>query len=357
MIYCYLDANIICMKNREIKKTEPILSIQNLKIDIKRASGSKRILNGLSLDIPRGQTTALMGESGSGKTLAAFSILNILPGVANITGGKIMFKEINLLSAAPKKLRQIRGNKIAMIFQEPGTALNPLMPVGRQIGETLEIHQKLKPGIIKEQVLALMDLVGIPDSKRRYRGYPHQMSQGVNQRVVIAMALACRPDILLADEPTSALDPTIQLQIIDLLSKLIKDLKMSVLLISHNVGVVAALADYVAILHDGQIIEQGPVNEIFKNPFHPYTSSFLDATHEKYTKSENNNKFIASSVVSYQVDKNMHCPYINQCKKATKICRTTTPQMVSVTSNHKVRCLLAPDVQKEARKKTKEKNE
>ncbi len=257
--------------------SRPILSIKDLSLTVKRRSGELQILNRLSLDVPKGQTVALVGESGSGKTLAALAVLGILPSAAKVTEGTALFEGLDLLSMEENQLRQLRGDRIGMVFQEPGTSLNPLVPVGRQIGESLRIHKGLGRRITREQVMALMDLVGIPDPRRRYRSYPHQLSGGVRQRVVIAMALACRPDLLLADEPTTALDATVQAQILDLLSRLARDLRMSVLLISHDLGVVSALADRIAVLKDGSVVEEGTVEDVLHRPDHPYSKAFIKA--------------------------------------------------------------------------------
>jgi dipeptide transport system ATP-binding protein len=310
----------------------PILSIQNLGISINNQGISRQILQDVTLDVPKGQTIALLGESGSGKSLAVYSILNLLPDVASITSGTINFHNQDLLSIKESRLRHIRGNQIGMIYQEPGTSLNPLMPVGRQIGETLIVHKKLSRKITREQVLSLMELVGIPDPRRRYNHYPHQLSGGVKQRVVIAMALACRPDLLLADEPTSALDATVQAQILDLLSRLIKDLTMSVLLISHNLGVVAAMADRVAVLQGGYIVETGTVHEVLNHPAHPYTRTLL-AGKQKTSK-------IATLNVT---EPGSCCPYANGCKYTKENCLASIPGETIIDTEHTVRCFLYED--------------
>ncbi|MBN2341112.1 MAG: ABC transporter ATP-binding protein [Deltaproteobacteria bacterium] len=316
----------------------PILSIRDLEVTIAEEPETRPILKGLQLDIPKGQTVALLGESGSGKTLAAYSVLGLLPAVASIAKGEILFQGKDLRRMSEGQLRTIRGNKIGMVYQEPSKSLNPLMAVGKQIGETLRLHKNLGRRAAREQVLSLMELVGIPDPRRRYRNLPHQLSGGVKQRVVIAMALACRPELILADEPTSALDTTVQAQIIDLLSRLIHDLRMSVFLISHDMGVVAALADRVAVLKGGIVVEDGPVKEVLKNPAHPYTAALLSgAVHSAKTH-------VATSVAQIEPT-DAACPFARDCKWVTHICRMQTPKPILLAGTlpeqqRLVRCFL-----------------
>jgi ABC-type microcin C transport system duplicated ATPase subunit YejF len=236
-----------------------MLTIRDLAVEIRGRGGVRRVLDGLSLDVPRGRAVALVGESGSGKTLAALAVVGLLPRAASVRGGSVLFDGKELLGAGDRLLRTIRGARVGMIFQEPRSALNPLQPVGPQIGEGLRLHKGLGARLVREQVLSLMELVGIADPAQRYRAFPHQLSSGLLQRVLVATALACRPDLLIADEPTSALDATVQAQILDLLARLRRDLRMSMLLITHNVGVVAALADSVAVLRGGRVVEEGDV--------------------------------------------------------------------------------------------------
>ena len=313
-------------------KARVVLSIRDLRVEI-TGERSRPVLKGLNLDIPRGQTVALLGESGSGKTLAAYSVLNLLPAVARITAGEILFHQQNLLQLPARQMSQILGNKIGMVYQEPGTSLNPLMQVGKQIGETLKFHKNLGSRAAHEQVLSLMELVGVPDPKRRYRNLPHQLSGGVRQRVVIAMALACRPDLLLADEPTSALDSTVQAQILDLLSRLIKDLRMSVFLISHDMGVVAALADRVAVLKGGIVVEDGDVRDVLKDPAHPYTAAMLSGD-IKGGKMQ-----VATSIAQAEASPDA-CPFLQDCKWARKDCRESTPDETIIDGSRMVRCFL-----------------
>lgn len=318
---------------REREPVKPILSIRDLEIDISGMDSSRTILKGLNLDVPKGQTVALLGESGSGKTLAAYSVLNLLPAVAHIRRGEIRFQGADLRALSPNHMRAIRGNKIGMIYQEPSTSLNPLMSVGKQIGEMLVIHKRLGHRAAKEQVLSLMELVGIPDPRRRYRNLPHQLSGGARQRVVIAMALACRPELVLADEPTSALDATVQAQIIDLMSRLIQDLRMSVFLISHDMGVVAALADRVAVLKGGIVVEDGSVKDVLKKPAHPYTAAMLSGSIQAAQTN------VATSIAQAHVSDDA-CPFAKDCKWVQNRCRRHTPEELLLGNGRTVRCFL-----------------
>lgn len=314
-----------------------ILSIEDLTVRIETPQRNKTVLEGLGLQVPRGETVALVGESGSGKTLAALSVLGLLPAAAHVTSGSIEFEETDLLTLSESEIQEIRGEKIGMVFQEPSTSLNPLMPIGRQIGEALRAHKGLGRGIVKEQVLSLMEIVGIPDPRRRYRSYPHQLSGGVRQRVVIAMALSCRPDLLLADEPTTSLDLTVQAQILDLLARLIGDLRMSVLLISHDLGVVANLADRIAVLHTGKLVEEGTVRAVLKTPAHPYTRALLNAT--PFTRrSAGTDQLVALSVSATGLEARSGCPMARTCRRAAGRCAEENPHMAPVGSDHRVRC-------------------
>lgn len=322
-----------------MKPKEPILSVRDLTLTLDETGQHRVVVDALSLDIHKGQTVAIVGESGAGKSLTALAIMRLMPEPpAQIDSGRILFEGRDLVTLPEKEMQKVRGNRIAMIFQEPVTALNPVKPVGPQIGEGVRWHQRLDKRNTREQVLALMEMVGIPDPRRRYRSYPHQLSGGIRQRVMIAMALACRPQLLLADEPTSALDTTVQAQIVDLLSRLIRDLDMSVLLISHDLGVVAALADRVVVVHDGRVIEEGGVREILKDPLHPYTQALIDARPLK-RDSFPGTAFASGGAVTTRaqnaVDK---CPFGALCPMASDVCRKDPPLLTDVDTGRKVRC-------------------
>jgi len=265
----------------------PLLDVRNLTI----AFGQHTAVNGISFSINPGETLGLVGESGSGKSATSLAILRLLPSTAHI-GGSIAFADEFLLSLPDESMRRHRGRSIAMIFQEPMTALNPSMHVGAQIAEALEAHHpELSRSTVKEKVLASMNEVGLPDPERRFRDYPHQFSGGQRQRILIAMALINRPRLLIADEPTTALDVTVQAQIIELLNSLRLNYNLSMLFISHDLAVVAQVADHVAVMQHGQIVEQASTLNLFRHPQHPYTRSLIAAAPTMQT---NRNRPLAS---------------------------------------------------------------
>lgn len=319
-------------------RVSTILSIKNLSVAIDDDVGTRTAISDISFEIQKGHTVALLGESGSGKSLMALAVMGILPTPpAKVLSGAIEFNGQNLLTLPERALQKLRGDRISMIFQEPVTSLNPLLAVGYQIGEGIRIHQGVDKRNVREQVLALMEMVGISDPDRRYSSYPHQLSGGYRQRVMIAMALACRPDLLLADEPTSALDTTVQAQIVDLLSRLIRDLGMSVLLITHDLGVVAALADRVVVINEGQVVEEGSTSEIFKAPLHPYTEALLNA---RPLSKERNSGYtgVGTGVIATTVTSANGCRFSAICKNAQSDCSLTSAPLVTLDSGRKVRC-------------------
>lgn len=258
----------------ESNPTVPLLDIRDLSVFF----GPVPAVKGVSFTLNRGETLALVGESGSGKSVSALSILQLLPYPhARHPSGSICLRGEELLGAAPDRLREVRGNQIAMVFQEPMTSLNPLHSIEKQVGETLSLHKGLSGAQRRTRILELLELVGLPDAAYRLNALPHELSGGQRQRVMIAMALANEPDILIADEPTTALDVTIQAQILKLLKELQAKLGMAILFITHDLGIVAQMADRVAIMYSGRIVESGPVRDIFRRPVHPYTRALLDA--------------------------------------------------------------------------------
>jgi microcin C transport system ATP-binding protein len=256
----------------------PLISVEDLSVDFRSGERVTHAVKHVSFDIGHAETVALVGESGSGKTVTALSILKLLPyPSASHPSGKILFNGANLLSLPQASLRKIRGNKISMIFQEPMTSLNPLHTIENQVGEVLKIHRGLSDRAARERVLDLLRKVGIDDPEGRLKSYPHQLSGGQRQRVMIAMALANEPDLLIADEPTTALDVTIQAQILDLIRAEQERRQLAVLLITHNLAVVSQVADRVAVMYAGEIVEEAPASEIFGNPRHPYTQGLLSS--------------------------------------------------------------------------------
>jgi oligopeptide/dipeptide ABC transporter ATP-binding protein len=255
---------------------EKILTVKNLVTQFNTDQGLIKPVNDISFEVYKGKTLGIVGESGSGKSMTALSIMRLIaPPLGKIVGGNIFFEDKNLLKLSDKEMRAIRGNKIGMIFQEPMTSLNPVFTVGYQIREALTLHQRMTLKDAKEQTIELLKLVGIPAPDKRVHEYPHQLSGGMRQRIMIAMALSSKPAVLIADEPTTALDVTIQAQILELMAKLQEELNMGIILITHDLGVVAEVCHEVAVMYGGKIVEQASVQELFTNPKHPYTQGLL----------------------------------------------------------------------------------
>lgn len=316
----------------------PVLEIRGLTVVIDEERGARTAVDDLSLAVHRGQTLALVGESGSGKTLVALAVMGLLPTPpVRVAGGSVVYAGRDLLLLPERELCRLRGDRIAMIFQEPVTSLNPLQPVGRQVAEAIRIHQGIDRKAAREQVLALMELVGIPDPARNYRVYPHQLSGGIRQRVLIAMALSCRPELLIADEPTSALDTTVQAQVVDLLSRLIRDLGMSVLLITHKLGILAAMADRIAVLHGGRLIEEGGSADVLEAPLHPLTQSIV-ASHPFAQRPRHAPGLVSPGADARHRAPGPGCPFDDACPMAEEACRTASPPLVDVGRDRRIRC-------------------
>lgn len=259
--------------------TTPLLEVTDLRTEFHTERGSAQVVRGVSFSLGPGDTLGLVGESGCGKSVTALSIMGLLPGrrARTLEGSSVRFRGEELLGASRSRLCAVRGSGIGMVFQEPMTSLNPVLRIGEQVAETIREHQKGKSETIRKRVVELLDRVGIPEPDVRYNAYPHQLSGGMRQRVMVAIAIACGPDVLIADEPTTALDVTIQAQILDLLDDLQREMGMALLLISHDLGVVSRVADRVAVMYAGRIVERGRVPELFTTPSHPYTQGLLRA--------------------------------------------------------------------------------
>ncbi|MEP7158143.1 MAG: ABC transporter ATP-binding protein, partial [Chloroflexota bacterium] len=254
---------------------EVLLDVRDLRTSFKLREGSVRAVTGISFSVRRGEILGLVGESGCGKTVTSLSVLRLIAPPGVIESGQVLFDGKDLLTYNDDQMREIRGNRISMIFQQPTSALNPVLRVGYQIGEVLEAHRHMKRKAARERAMEMMRMVGIPDPKRRIDAYPHEMSGGMAQRVMIAMALACEPELLIADEPTTALDVTIQAQILDLLRRLQRETGTAIVLITHDLGVVAEMCDRVAVMYAGEIIEQTDTRTLFRKPLHPYTQGLI----------------------------------------------------------------------------------
>lgn len=320
-----------------MNKTDIILSVKGLKTTFRSSRGIVKAVDGLSFEIKEGETLALVGESGCGKSVTSLSILRLIqepPG--KIEEGKVTYKGRDLIKLSKKEMRSIRGNEISMIFQEPMTSLNPLFTIGNQIMEAIRLHQGLKKEDATRKCVEMLELVGIPDPERRITNYPHEMSGGMRQRVMIAMALACEPSLLIADEPTTALDVTIQAQILDLLRKLRESMNMSLLLITHDFGIVAEMADRVGVMYGGQMVEYGNLEDIFRRPGHPYTVGLLNSIPGIDSKGERL-KTIPGNVPDL-ANLPTGCNFRDRCPLASNICEDSDPDLKSVRGDHLARC-------------------
>lgn len=318
-------------------KTETIVSVENLKTYFYTEDGVVPAIDGVSFEIRKGETLAIVGESGSGKSVTSLSIMGLIPSPpGRIEAGDIHFHNESLLDKTEKEMRQIRGNQISMIFQEPMTSLNPVYKIGDQIMESIILHQKLTKNEAKKEVIRLLNLVGIPEPERRINQYPHELSGGMRQRVMIAIALACNPEVLIADEPTTALDVTIQNQILALMKKLKKETNMSIMLITHDLGVVAEMADRVVVMYSGQVVEQGDIFTIFENPKHPYTEGLLRSMPSVEKRS--GKLYAIDGVVPNPLNLPKGCRFAPRCEYATALCHEEMPEIQSINDDEVVRC-------------------
>lgn len=322
--------------------SEKVLEVKNLKVEFNTDRGVATAVNGVNFDVYKGKTIGIVGESGSGKSVSALSIMRLIPNPpGRISAGEILFKGESLLGIPMEDMRRIRGNKIAMIFQEPMTSLNPVFTVGNQIEEVLELHQShLSPKERREKAIDMLRLVGIPSPEKRVTEYPHQMSGGMRQRVMIAMALSCEPDILIADEPTTALDVTIQAQILELMKKLQKELGMGIIMITHDLGVVAETCDDVAVMYCGQIVEHADVKTLFNHPQHPYTKGLIESipSFDSTTGVKKEKLSTIEGMVPSLFDLPVGCNFQDRCEFATDECRQKEPSLRPIASEHEVSC-------------------
>ena len=319
--------------------TNSLLSVQDLCVSFKTESGELNVLDHVSFDLLKGKTLGLVGESGCGKSVTSMSIMRLLPQPAGlINKGTITYDNKDLLQLNSVQLREIRGNRIAMIFQEPMTALNPVQTIGSQILEVFKLHRKeLSPKEALKSALDILDRVGIPDAKIRISEFPHQLSGGMRQRVVIAMALACKPDILIADEPTTALDVTIQAQILELMKDLQEEMGMGILFITHDLGVIAELCDDIVVMYAGRVVEKTSVLSLFKSPKHPYSKGLLDSIPKIETTKRKRLDTIDGQVPSL-TEMPSGCRFYNRCPAAEDLCKQQSHTLQQVTPEHYVNC-------------------
>jgi len=320
-----------------------LLEIENLQTHFRSPDGVNRAVDGVSFTVEAGETVAIVGESGCGKSVTASSVLRLIPEPPGKIKGSIRFEGVDLLKLDERAMRDIRGNQISMVFQEPMTSLNPVLTVGRQIGETLRLHQGLGREAAERRAVEMLRLVGIAEPERRAREYPHQLSGGMRQRVMIAIALACNPKLLIADEPTTALDVTIQAQILDLMSELKQRVGAAIILITHDLGVVAEIAERVLVMYAGRKVEEAPVGELFRSPRHPYTQGLLGALpklgsslNEKATKLVE----IPGAVPSLK-QRIAGCVFASRCALARDVCRHVPPALELKAPGHLAACHFA----------------
>jgi peptide/nickel transport system ATP-binding protein len=331
------------MSNRS-PDARPILSVQKLRTSFYTDKEVIRAVDGVSFDIYRGETVGIVGESGSGKSVTARSIMGLVKSPGRIEGGRIEFDGEDLTGKSQKQWRKIRGNGIAMVFQDPLTSLNPVYTVGNQIKEALNLHQNLSGNAATNEAVELLEAVGIPDARRRLREYPHEFSGGMRQRAVIAMALACDPEVLICDEPTTALDVTIQAQILELLDTLKEERDLGIMFITHDMGVIAEVADRVNVMYAGEMVESAPVEKLFENPRHPYTQGLLESIPGRAAPGERLSTIEGD--VPTPNESPTYCRFEPRCPKAFEECTVVHPESVSVSGqadDHTAACLLYPE--------------
>jgi oligopeptide/dipeptide ABC transporter ATP-binding protein len=322
-----------------------LLEIRNLKTHFFTDEGVARAVDGMDLVIRRGKTLGVIGESGCGKSVTAFSILQLVPSPpGRIIDGAILFEGSDLLRKSPSEIRRIRGNEISMIFQEPMTSLNPIYPIGNQIMESIFAHHRMSKSDARRQAIDMLEKVGIPSAAERAKAYPHQLSGGMRQRAMIAMALACRPKLLIADEPTTALDVTIQAQILRLINELKTEIGMSVMMITHDLGVIAAVSDDVVVAYAGRAVEYSDMATIFEHPSHPYTEGMHQSI-PRLTDEKGKRLQAIPGIVPNPLDFPAGCRFHPRCRHVFERCREEDPPLYRIAENHWVRCFLFAEQQ------------
>ena len=326
-------------------QSEKVLEIKDLCVDFRTVEGTVRAVNHLSYTLHKGEKLGIVGESGSGKSVSSLGIMQLIPNPpGEITRGAIIYQGEDLVHTTERMMQHIRGNEISMIFQEPMTSLNPIIKCGKQIAESLRLHRKMSKKEAMEEAINMMRAVGIANPEVRAYEYPHQMSGGMRQRVMIAMALACQPQILIADEPTTALDVTIQAQILDLIRDLNEKMNTSVLFITHDLGVVSELCDTVIVMYTGHIVEKAPVKDLFKDPKHPYTIGLMNAI-PKITKDRPPLQTI-EGVVPNPTERIYGCTFWPRCPHVTEKCKQEKPPIIKISEERQVRCWMYANSEK-----------
>lgn len=324
---------------------QPLLNIRALETHFFTDDGLARAVDGVSYALAKGETVGVVGESGCGKSVTALSVLRLIPNPpGRIVSGEIMFEGTNLLDLSPAEMRRIRGNDISMIFQEPMTSLNPVFTIGNQIAEAVRLHQGLSNREAINKAIEMLTLVGIPEPSRRVHEYPHQLSGGMRQRAMIAMALSCNPKVLVADEPTTALDVTIEAQILDLMRNLQSELGTAIIMITHDLGVVAEMARKVVVMYAGKVVEQAPVEQIFGDPNHPYTQGLLNSLPSadlgKASGGDKHRLQEIPGIVPSLLNLPPGCKFASRCPKAMAVCEEKEPPLEQVSADHLSACWL-----------------
>lgn len=315
-----------------------ILEVKNLETIFKTDEGTIHAVNGIDFDVNEGETLGIVGESGCGKSVSMLSMMQLIPSPpGKVINGEASFQGKDLLKMTPEEIRHIRGSQISMVFQDPMTSFNPVIRVGKQITEPLEIHLNVSKEEANERAIEILELIGIPKAKERLRDYPYQFSGGMRQRAMIAMALICTPKLLIADEPTTALDVTIQAQIIDLVKRLREEIGMAIIWITHDLGVVAGLAQRVNVMYAGYIVEKGPVKTIYANPQHPYTRGLLGSL-PKITSEKKERLVSIDGLPPVLLEKPNKCPFAPRCKWAVEHCWEENPPLMEVGKKQKAAC-------------------
>lgn len=320
---------------------ENILEVKNLNVKFASPNGKINAVRNVSFQIGPRKTLGLVGESGCGKSVTVKSILRLHNEKTTDLNGEVLFNSENLLKFSPRRMTSVRGNEISMIFQDPMTSLNPLIKVGKQVAEVIQVHEKIGPKRAREQTIALFESVGITSPEQRYSQFPHEFSGGMQQRIMIAIALACHPQLLLADEPTTALDVTIQAQILKLMQNIQEKFNMSILMITHDLGVVAGICDDVAVMYAGEIVEYGSVRQIFGAPGHPYTIGLLQSI-PKVGSGKGKLPMIEGIPPKLTAESLVGCPFADRCTRCMERCRTEAPPLTEVAPGHQVVCHLYP---------------
>jgi len=331
-----------------MEKNDSILEVRDLKTYFFTDDGVVEAVDGVSFTIKRGEVLGLVGESGCGKSVASLSIMRLIDKPGKIVGGEVIFKGENLLKKTEEEMRKIRGSEIAMIFQEPMTSLNPVFTIGNQIIEAILLHQDLSEEEAEKRTIELLNLVGIPEPERRFTQYPHELSGGMRQRAMIAMAISCNPDLLISDEATTALDVTIQAQILELMKDLQKKIGMAVLFITHDLALVAEMANNIAVTYTGKIVEYSDARSVFKNPKHPYTYGLLRSVPNLLSEETKVELPAIEGMVPSPYRMPQGCHFNPRCPFATEICRKEVPELNELEPHHLVRCFHPVEVSKEA---------